>query len=71
MQARAQAKAPRNFVINRLSFLCLRSVNASSLSIDFKKPISFLCSSDFKDINKVNIYTRFPYLSKHFVNFIL
>ena len=35
MQARAQAKAPRNFVINRLSFLCLRSVNASSLSIDF------------------------------------
>ena len=71
MQARAHAKAQRNFVINRLSFLCLRSVDASSLSIDFKKPRSFPCSSDFKDINKVNIYARFPYLRKHFVNFIL
>ena len=33
MQARAHAKVPRIFVINRLSFLCLRSVDARSLSI--------------------------------------
>ena len=67
MQARTHAKTPRNFVVKRLSFLLLWLVDASSLSIHFKKPRSFPCSSDFKDITKINIYSKFPYLSKHLV----
>ena len=47
-QARTHAKAPRNFIIKRLSFLFLRLVDASSLSIYFKKPRSFPCSSDLR-----------------------
>ena len=52
MQARAHSKAPCNFVIKRLFFVCLRLVDQSSLSIHCKKPRSFPCSSDFKDITK-------------------
>ena len=48
MQARAQAKVPCNFVIKRLRFLCLWLVDASSLSIDFKKTRSFPSSSGLR-----------------------
>ena len=70
MQARAHAKAPRNFFTKSLSFLCLRLVDASFCQFQFqeaKKQFFFYVLGISKDITKVNIYTTFLYVSKHFV----
>ena len=69
MQARAHVKAPRNFVVKRLSFLCLQLVDASFCQFRFQqaKKQVFLVQVIFKDITKVNIYATFLYLSKRFV----
>ena len=68
-QAKAQANAPRNFVVKRLSFLCLQLADASFCQFRFQqaKKQVFLVQVIFKDMTKVNIYATFLYLSKRFV----